>query len=195
MVKYAAMVLMAVTAVFAGCAGTAKGQNNMKCVSQEGPAAYDIATFAAGCFWGVQAAFDKVKGVVSTTVGYTGGHTPRPTYRDVCSDSTGHAEAVEVVYDPSVVTYDDMLAAFWQMHDPTTPNRQGPDIGSQYRSAVFYHTTAQESLATISKERLGESGKLKRPVVTEIVPASTFWRAEEYHQKYFQKHGGGSCHV
>ena len=155
----------------------------------------DTATFAAGCFWGVQAEFDKVKGVVQTTVGCSGGHTEHATYRDVCSDTTGHAEAVEVVFDPSVVIYEQLLDKFWSMHDPTTPNQQGPDVGSQYRSVIFYHSPAQESAAAASKEKLEKSHRFRRPIVTEIVPAATFWPAEEYHQKYFQKHGGGSCHI
>jgi len=155
----------------------------------------DTATFAAGCFWGVQAEFGKVKGVVQTTVGYTGGHTEHPTYRDVCSDTTGHAEAVQIVFDPAVVTYEQLLDKFWSMHDPTTPNRQGPDVGSQYRSVIFYHSSEQQAAAVASKEKLEKAHRLPRPIVTEIVPASKFWPAEEYHQKYFQKHGGGSCHI
>jgi peptide-methionine (S)-S-oxide reductase len=155
----------------------------------------DTATFAAGCFWGVQAEFDKVKGVVQTTVGYAGGHTEKPSYKDVCSDTTGHAEAVEVVFDPTVVTYEQLLDTFWSIHDPTTPNQQGPDYGSQYRSVIFYHSPEQESAAVASKDRLTKAHRFPRPIVTEIVPAATFWRAEEYHQKYFQKHGGGSCHI
>ena len=155
----------------------------------------DTATFAAGCFWGVEAEFSKLKGVASTTVGYTGGHTQRPTYRDVCSDTTGHAEAVEVVFDPSIVTYEQLLDTFWVIHDPTTPNRQGPDSGSQYRSAIFYHSPEQKDAALASKARLEKSGKLKRPAVTEIGPAAAFWRAEEYHQQYFRKHAGAACHT
>jgi len=155
----------------------------------------DTATFAAGCFWGVQAEFDKVKGVVATTVGYTGGRTEKPTYRDVCSDATGHAEAVQVVYDPAVVTYGQLLDKFWSMHDPTTLNQQGPDYGSQYRSVIFYHSPEQQAAATASKEKLEKARRFPRPIVTEIVPAVVFWPAEEYHQKYFQKHGGGSCHI
>ena len=155
----------------------------------------DTATFAAGCFWGVQAEFDKVKGVVQTTVGYTGGHTEKPTYRDVCSDTTGHAEAVQVVYDPTVVTYEQLLDKFWSMHDPTTLNRQGPDYGYQYRSAIFFHSPEQQAAANALKEKLEKARRFRRPIVTQIVPAVTFWPAEEYHQKYFQKHGGGSCHI
>lgn len=153
------------------------------------------ATFAAGCFWGVEAAFRKVKGVVSTTVGYTGGHLESPTYRDVCSHTTGHAEAVEVIYDPKQVSYERLLEVFWSIHDPTTPNRQGPDIGSQYRSAIFYHDRGQLEAAEASKGKVDSSGKFTRPIVTEIAPASTFYRAEEYHQRYLEKQGRASCHL
>jgi peptide-methionine (S)-S-oxide reductase len=161
--------------------------------AQEGVTAMEKATFAAGCFWGVEEAFRGIKGVVSTQVGYTGGDYENPTYRDVCSDKTGHAEAVEVTYDPSVVTYEELLEVFWKIHDPTTANRQGPDVGSQYRSVIFYHTPEQEAQALASKERLEKSGKYKRGIVTEIAPAATFYRAEEYHQRYFEKRGGGGC--
>ncbi len=153
------------------------------------------ATFAAGCFWGVEAAFRQVKGVLATAVGYTGGQTKNPTYEQVCTDRTGHAEAVEVEFDPSVVSFEHLLDVFWQCHDPTQLNRQGPDHGSQYRSAVFYHSTQQHLAATHSKERLDASGRLKRPIVTQIVPASEFYRAEEYHQQYLEKRGEASCHV
>ncbi len=153
-----------------------------------------VATFAAGCFWGVEHTFRQVPGVVETEVGYTGGHVPHPTYEQVCSDTTGHAEAVRVVYDPSRVTYEELLEVFWNCHDPTTPNRQGPDVGSQYRSVIFYHTPEQEAAARESKAALRASGRFgDRPIVTEIVPAQTFWRAEEYHQRYIEKHGGGAC--
>lgn len=146
-------------------------------------------TFGAGCFWGVEAAFRKIKGVVSTAVGYSGGRLKNPTYDDVCTDQTGHAEVVQVEYDPLRVTYDQLLDLFWQLHDPTTPNRQGPDIGTQYRSAIFYHTPEQKSAAEASKERLRKSGRHQRPIVTEITPAAEFYRAEEYHQQYFDKRG------
>lgn len=146
-------------------------------------------TFGAGCFWGVEAAFRKIKGVVSTAVGYSGGRLKNPTYDDVCTDQTGHAEVVQVEYDPSRVTYDQLLDLFWQLHDPTTPNRQGPDIGTQYRSAIFYHTPEQKGAAEASKERLRKSGRHQRPIVTEITPAAEFYRAEEYHQQYFDKRG------
>ncbi len=151
------------------------------------------ATFAAGCFWGVEAAFRRVKGVVSTRVGYTGGTRDNPSYRDVCSGATGHAEAVEVTFDPEQVSYGRLLDFFWDIHDPTTLNRQGPDIGSQYRSAIFFHDPQQQIEAEASIQRLDASGGGNRPVVTQIVPASTFWPAEEYHQQYFEKRGGGSC--
>ena len=150
-------------------------------------------TFAAGCFWGVEAAFQGLKGVLSTAVGYMGGHLENPSYESVCSGTTGHAEAVQVEYDPAHASYEDLLEVFWSVHDPTTPNRQGPDIGSQYRSAIFFHTPEQESAARASKERLQRSGKLRSPIVTEIVPASKFYRAEEYHQRYFEKHGLAHC--
>lgn len=153
------------------------------------------ATFAAGCFWGVEEAFRQVKGVTSTTVGYIGGRMENPTYRDVCTDRTGHAEAVEVEYDPARVSYEQLLDVFWQNHDPTQLNRQGPDVGTQYRSAIFYHSPEQQAAATASKEGLTGSGRFRRPVVTEIVPATTFYRAEDYHQQYLQKQGLGKvCH-
>ncbi len=153
------------------------------------------ATFGAGCFWGVQASFDNVKGVTSTAVGYAGGTLDNPTYRDVCGHRTGHAEVVEVTFDPSIVSYDDLLNLFWDMHDPTTLNRQGPDVGDQYRSVIFYHTPEQRERAERSKAEQQASGRYRNPIVTEIVPASTFWRAEEYHQKYLVKHGRASCHI
>lgn len=153
------------------------------------------ATFGAGCFWGVEVAFRQVPGVVSTAVGYLGGSLANPTYEDVCTGRTGHAEVVEVSYDPARVSYNDLLSVFWTNHDPTTLNRQGPDRGTQYRSAVFYHSEEQRTVATASKERLGSSGKLANPIVTEITPASTFYRAEEYHQRYLEKHGLASCHI
>ncbi len=153
------------------------------------------ATFGAGCFWGVEEEFRKLPGVVGTAVGYAGGHTENPTYEDVCSDSTGHAEVVEVEYDPARVGYDELLDVFWANHNPTQMNRQGPDVGTQYRSAIFFHTPEQEAAARASKERLEKSGRFSRPIVTEITAAGPFWRAEEYHQRYFEKRGGGSCHV
>ncbi|MFB3917224.1 MAG: peptide-methionine (S)-S-oxide reductase MsrA [Terriglobales bacterium] len=153
------------------------------------------ATFAAGCFWGVEAEFRRLKGVTSTMVGYTGGHFPNPSYRDVCTDRTGHAEAVQVEFDPAQISYEQLLDVFWEMHDPTMLNRQGPDVGTQYRSAIFFHTPEQEKAARKSKERLQESGRYSLPIVTEIVPATTFHRAEEYHQQYEEKRRGVSCRV
>lgn len=153
------------------------------------------AIFAAGCFWGVQQTFDTIPGVVATTVGYTGGHTEDPTYKEVCQKDTGHAEAVKVEFDSQQVSYTDLLKMFWHMHDPTTKNRQGPDIGSQYRSAIFYYDEEQRRMAEESKRALEQSGAFKRPIVTEIVEAGEFYEAEEYHQKYLQKRGGGGCHI
>jgi peptide-methionine (S)-S-oxide reductase len=143
----------------------------------------------------VQAEFDKVGGVISTLAGYMGGTLDNPSYRDVCGHRTGHAEVVEVTYDPVMVSYDKLLEVFWSIHDPTTLNRQGPDVGDQYRSVIFYHSPDQKAVAEASKAAQDRSGRFKRPVVTQIVPAMTFWRAEEYHQKYLQKHGRASCHI
>ena len=151
------------------------------------------ATFGAGCFWGVETAFRQVKGVLSTAVGYSGGTFKEPTYHDVCTGQTGHAEVVEVEYDPSKVSYEELLAVFWNIHDPTTLNRQGPDVGTQYRSAIFFHNPEQEVAAKTSKEQLQHSGRFKKPIVTELTPASPFYRAEEYHQRYLEKHGQASC--
>ena len=156
----------------------------------------EIATFAAGCFWGVEYAFRKVPGVLKTTVGYTGGHVKNPTYEQVCSHTTGHAEAVEVEFDPSKVSYEKLLETFWSIHDPTTVNRQGPDVGSNYRSAIFYNSPEQEKAAMALKGKLEKSGKFKRPIVTEIAPAKEFYKAEDYHQQYFEKTGKKTqCHL
>ena len=147
------------------------------------------ATFGAGCFWHVEDLLEKTKGVKSTKVGYIGGQLPNPTYEEVCTDKTGHAEAVEVEYDPDEISYEKLLDVFWNNHNPTTLNRQGPDVGIQYRSAIFYHNEEQKEIAEKSKQELEKSGRYERPVVTEIVPAPLFYKAEEYHQKYFKKHG------
>ncbi len=153
------------------------------------------ATFGAGCFWGVEEALRTLPGVTATAVGYAGGTTEGPTYRDVCTGRTGHAEVVEVEFDPARIGYERLLEAFWEIHDPTTPNRQGPDVGTQYRSAIFYHDDAQKAAAESARERLQAAGRFRRPIVTEISPAPTFWRAEEYHQGYAQKHGGHGCSI
>jgi peptide-methionine (S)-S-oxide reductase len=153
------------------------------------------ATFGAGCFWGVEEMFRHIKGVSSTAVGYMGGTLSKPTYEDVCTDKTGHVEVVQLEYDPAQVSYEDLLKIFWENHDPTMLNRQGPDVGTQYRSVVFYHTPEQKAAALAVKEKLQHSGSFKRPIVTAIEPAATFWRAEEYHQKYLEKHGRTHCHL
>ncbi len=153
------------------------------------------ATFAAGCFWGVEETFRQTRGVIGTAAGYTGGAPTQPSYEQVCSGRTGHAEAVEVTYDPDQVTYETLLKTFWENHDPTTLNRQGPDVGEQYRSAIYVHSPEQEAAANASKASLEASGRFRRPIVTQIVPAPTFWRAEEYHQQYLAKRGSSSCHI
>jgi peptide-methionine (S)-S-oxide reductase len=153
------------------------------------------ATFAAGCFWGVEATFRQLPGVISTRVGYTGGNTASPTYKEVCTDRTGHAEAVEIEYDPAKLSYDKLLEVFWENHDPTQLNRQGPDWGTQYRSAIFFHTPEQEAEAQASKEQLEKSRRFSKPIVTQIVPAVAFFEAEDYHQQYLEKKGLASCHI
>lgn len=155
----------------------------------------EIATFGAGCFWGVEAAFRRVPGVLDAVSGYSGGRTENPTYRQVCTDTTGHAEVVQVTFDPEKVSYEQLLDVFWTIHDPTQVNRQGPDFGKQYRTAIFYHSPEQEAKAKKSKQALETSGKLARSVATEITPAGPFWRAEEYHQRYLEKRGATSCHI
>jgi peptide-methionine (S)-S-oxide reductase len=150
------------------------------------------ATFAAGCFWGVESYFRALPGVLDAAVGYTGGTLPNPTYEDVCTDRTGHAEALQITYDPARISYDQLLDHFWQMHDPTTLNRQGPDFGTQYRSAIFFHTPEQEQVARASRDRW--QSRFNRPIVTQIVPAGAFYPAEEYHQRYLEKKGLRSCH-
>ncbi len=151
------------------------------------------ATFGAGCFWGVEDVFMHTPGVTATRVGYTGGHSKNPSYHDVCSDTTGHAEAVEVTYDPAKISYAQLLKVFWDNHDPTTPNQQGPDFGTQYRSAIFVHDKEQQEAARASKEEQDTTGRFRRPIVTEIVPADEFWEAEDYHQQYFAKRGISHC--
>jgi peptide-methionine (S)-S-oxide reductase len=155
----------------------------------------EIATFGAGCFWGIEAAFRRVPGVLDAAVGYSGGRTENPSYQDVCTDTTGHAEVVQVTFDPAKLSYDQLLDVFWTIHDPTQVNRQGPDYGKQYRTAIFFHSPEQEAAAKKSKQALEASGKLRRPVATEITAAGPFWRAEEYHQRYLEKRGAASCHI
>ena len=153
------------------------------------------ATFGAGCFWGVEAAFRRLNGVTGTSVGYAGGDTPSPTYKEVCTDRTGHAEVVEVEYDDAVTSYDDLLKTFWENHDPTQLNRQGPDYGTQYRSVIFFHTPEQETAALASRDALQSEGKYARPIVTQILAAPAFHRAEEYHQQYLEKRGLAHCGI
>ena len=153
------------------------------------------ATFGAGCFWGVEVRFGQIPGVTETAVGYEGGQLEKPTYKDVCTDRTGHAEVVELDFDPAKVSYETIVKEFFALHDPTTLNRQGPDYGHQYRSAIFYHSPEQEQTAKKVIEELTAQKRFSRPIVTEVVPAQTFWRAEEYHQKYLEKRGAVSCHI
>jgi peptide-methionine (S)-S-oxide reductase len=153
------------------------------------------ATFAAGCFWGVEAQFQQLPGVTATAVGYEGGAIANPSYQQVCTDRTGHAEAVEIDYDPAHITYEQLLDAFFSLHDPTQLNRQGPDSGTQYRSVVFFHSPEQEAAAKATIARLTAEKRFSKPIVTQVVPAETFWRAEEYHQKYLEKRGALSCHI
>jgi peptide-methionine (S)-S-oxide reductase len=167
---------------FEVCEGLNRGNGKM-----------EKATFGAGCFWGVEAAFRQVKGVVSTEVGYMGGRLKNPTYREVCSGQTGHVEVVQMEYDLCQVSYDELLDVFWEIHDPTQLNCQGPDVGTQYRSTIFFHTAEQEAAARSSKERLQKSGRFDEKIVTEILPVSQFGRAEEYHQQYLEKRGVKSC--
>lgn len=154
---------------------------------------FELATFAAGCFWGVEETFRIIKGVKETVVGYAGGHVENPTYEQVCTDKTGHAESVKIEYDPNEITFEELLDLFWKSHDPTQFNRQGPDVGTQYRSVIFYHNEEQRKLAEKSKRELEKSGKYDKPIVTEIVPAKEFYKAEEHHQKYLLKHGKAKC--
>jgi peptide-methionine (S)-S-oxide reductase len=168
---------------------------NMRDTGISGLARTEKATFGAGCFWGVEAAFRQVPGVTATAVGYEGGTLHNPTYQDVCSHTTGHAEVVEVAYDPTRVSYEELLTVFWDNHDPTQLNRQGPDVGDQYRSVIFYHTPEQEAAARASKAQLEESRRYRKAIVTQIVPAQTFYRAEEYHQQFLEKRGQASCRI
>jgi peptide-methionine (S)-S-oxide reductase len=153
------------------------------------------ATFGAGCFWGVEVRFGQIPGVAATSVGYEGGKLANPTYRDVCTNRTGHAEVVQLAFDPTVVSYETLLNVFFSLHDPTQLDRQGPDWGSQYRSVVFFHSAEQEATAKEVMKRLEQEKQLFRPIVTQLIPAQTYWAAEEYHQKYLEKRGAVSCHI
>lgn len=185
-------ICIVVFAVVAACARQSHaGEGRMDRASS---VTTKVASFGAGCFWGVEAEYRKLKGVKSTAVGYMGGTKQKPTYEEVCTDKTGHAEVVQIEYDPREVKYERLVEIFWSMHDPTMLNRQGPDVGSQYRSVIFYHTAEQQRLAIASKVKEQASGRHLRPIVTEIVPAGTFWRAEEYHQQFLEKRGMASCH-
>lgn len=156
---------------------------------------FEIATFGAGCFWGVEETFRNLDGVKETAVGYMGGKTQDPTYEDVCTDQTGHAEVVQITFDPKITTYEKLLDIFWESHNPTTLNRQGPDIGTQYRSVIFYHSEKQKEIAEKSKKEQEDSGVYQSPIVTQIIPATEFYKAEEYHQQYLAKRGLDSCHI
>ena len=194
-----ALRLLCLSALVALCALGCEpaGQEGVASLAAQdgGTRRMEKATFAAGCFWGVEETFRHVTGVAATKVGYMGGALENPTYEDVCTDRTGHAEVVEVTFDPAVVSYERLLDVFWQCHDPTQLNRQGPDVGTQYRSAVFYHTPEQQQAARASRQRLEQSSTYERPIATEIAPATTFWKAEEYHQQYLAKRGVPSCRL
>lgn len=194
--KNAVLILLITALLSTGCLDKKENSKMANPKPRENPENKHLqtATFAAGCFWGVQSTFDEIKGVKKTTVGYTGGHTQAPTYREVCAGNTGHAEAIQIIYDPNQVTYEKLLEVFFSNHNPTTKNRQGPDIGSQYRSAIFYHNPEQKQLAEKTKQQLNNSAKFRNPVVTEITKASEFYPAEEYHQKYLEKKGIKACH-
>jgi peptide-methionine (S)-S-oxide reductase len=198
----AALIALAVSVAFAGCAYT-EAQDDAQPAQQtqstdegsgEATMATETATFGAGCFWGVEEKFRTTPGVVDTEVGYAGGHTENPTYKQVCSHSTGHAEVVQLKYDPEKITYEELLKIFFEMHNPTQVNRQGPDVGDQYRSVIFYHTEAQKQAAEKMKAELDDSDRYSRPIATQIEKAPKFWAAEDYHQEYFKKRGGGGCH-
>lgn len=189
-----AALAVAMLAVFAGTAGAAETDTTSTAAGKGVVTEMEKATFGAGCFWGVEAAFRRVKGVTSTAVGYMGGAKDNPTYKEVCTDTTGHAEVVEVTYDPAQVSYADLLKVFWENHDPTQLNRQGPDFGTQYRSAIFFHSPEQQAAARASIEALEKEKRFRRPIVTQVEPAAIFWRAEEYHQQYLEKRGLSNCH-
>jgi len=192
----AALVMAGVGCERSGQVGAAEKRGaGQEVVADKGGGTMEKATFAAGCFWGVEAAFRQVKGVKATQVGYSGGSTLDPTYKEVCTDTTGHAESVEVTYDPVAVSYEQLLDVFWGCHNPTQLNRQGPDVGTQYRSVIFYHDEKQKETAVASVDKLAKSGKYKSPIVTEILPAPKFYKAEDYHQQYLEKRGLSECHI
>jgi peptide-methionine (S)-S-oxide reductase len=194
-ISYLAAALLVVGLAACGWNMAATVETSPPVKPREGNTKMETATFGAGCFWGVEAAFRQIEGVRATAVGYEGGTLPNPTYDDVCTDRTGHAETVQVEFDPARVSYEQLLDVFWTNHDPTTRNRQGPDIGTQYRSVIFYHTPEQKAEAIASKQKLERSGKYRRPIVTQIEPATTFWKAEDYHQQYLEKRGLSTCHI
>ena len=187
------LIAALLAALGGGCERAAPAPTPQDANAEEGGNAMATATFGAGCFWGVEAAFRKTEGVLDTAVGYMGGTLENPTYEEVCADRTGHTQVVQVNYDPSGIAYQGLLEVFWRIHDPTQFNRQGPDVGAQYRSVIFYHSPEQEQAARASKQALETSGRHDRPVATAIEPAATFWRAEEYHQRYLERCPGGVC--
>jgi len=191
--RFLAAAILALGAAVAGCGRETQDMGGPKRSQRKAKQGPQLATFGAGCFWGVEAAFRRVPGVIDTAVGYAGGTVDNPEYREVCRGTTGHAEVVQVTYDPNKVSYEALLTVFWSCHDPTQLNRQGVDVGTQYRSAIFYHTPDQQAAAAASKEELADSGRHEREIVTEITPAATFWRAEEYHQRFLEKHPEISC--
>ena len=188
-----AVAMLALGAAVGGCGRETEDMGGSKPSQRKAKQGPQLATFGAGCFWGVEAAYRRVPGVIETAVGYAGGTVDNPEYREICSGQTGHAEVVQVTYDPKMVSYDALLAVFWSCHDPTLLNRQGVDVGTQYRSAIFYHTPKQKSAAVASMKELAKSGGLAGDIVTEITPAAAFWRAEEYHQRFLEKHPEISC--
>lgn len=203
MMKTAFVMVILTTSLFFSCdadkgiikMSSEQTDNTAKTPSHDRSDHLETATFAAGCFWGVEATFRQLKGVTATAVGYTDGELKDPTYKDVCTNKTGHAEAVRVYYDPDEISYEKLVDVFFDSHNPTTLNRQGPDVGTQYRSAIFYHSEAQKIVAEAKKNILGVSGRFSNPVVTEIAPATTFYKAEEYHQQYLEKRGKSSCGI
>lgn len=180
------IAVLAIVSAAAGCTAKTQTRNSMSTAFSKISENIDTATFGTGCFWCTEAIFEQLNGVVKVTSGYSGGQVPNPTYKQVCTGETGHAECVQIQYEPDKITYDELLEVFWQVHDPTTLNRQGADVGTQYRSAIFYHNPQQKEKAEHYKAELEKSGAFKNPIVTEIVPATTFYTAEDYHQEYYE---------